>query len=73
MSMEKIPNVAQLADRVKLQPPEIRRWFDELDFKKRNRGTNNIDHTIIRATYGMKDNERKKLIKLAEKKGKYKK
>lgn len=69
MSIENIKEIGVLARTIKINDQRIRAWFDELEFKKRHHDIKNVEHTYIRATAGLKDNDRKKLIKLAQKKG----
>lgn len=69
MKLEKIPNLNQLAKRVKMSPTVVSDVFDAHEIRKKFNAIKNVSHTRIRATRGLSEKERFRLIKMSEKKG----
>jgi len=71
MREEKIVDINRLSERVNKPRNEVDNWVDDYKFRKKYRDIKS-DHTILRATKSLPENERKEVIKFAEEKWKYK-
>ena len=67
MKIEKIKSVNELTKRIGSNLRAVQSWVDDYEYRVTTRS--NADHTLIRATQGIEQKDREKIIKYAEKKG----
>jgi len=63
-----VKNNEQVANLLKISSDDVNNWIDDVKIRKTLLVGKNVPHTILRATRGFPDDERKKLIAFAEKK-----
>jgi len=67
MEIEKIKSVNELTKRIGSNLRAVQSWVDDYEYRATTRS--NADHTLIRATKGLEQKERERIVKFAEKKG----